>query len=128
MKLRRNKLLSEPPAGASSDIAFILIVFFLVCASVQPEQGRPQLIPKTEEEPDTQEKNKNPEVELTRTVVILNGDPLTDKSFPLRLNNLLAGKQKTEDKVDGSEEEQEGSSLPERAQKVIEKALELETP
>ena len=48
MKLRRNKLLAEPPAGASSDIAFILIVFFLVCASVQPEQGRPQEIPKTE--------------------------------------------------------------------------------
>ena len=99
MKLRRNKLLSEPPAGASSDIAFILIVFFLVCASVQPEQGRPQEIPKTEEEPDKKEKNKNPEVELTRTVVILNGDPLTDQSFPPRLNGLLAGKDKAEDKV-----------------------------
>ncbi len=99
MKLRRNKLLSEPPAGASSDIAFILIVFFLVCASVQPEQGRPQLIPKTEEEPDKKEKDKNPEVELTRTVVILNGDALKDKSFGPRLNTLLAGKQKTEDKV-----------------------------
>ena len=35
---------------------------------------------------------------------------------------------KTEDKVDGSEAEQEGSSLPARAQKVIEKALELENP
>jgi hypothetical protein len=35
---------------------------------------------------------------------------------------------KTEDKVDGSEAEQEGSSFPARAQKVIEKALELENP
>ena len=35
MKLHSNKLLAEPPAGASSDIAFILIVFF-ACASVQP--------------------------------------------------------------------------------------------
>ena len=99
MKLRRNKLLSEPPAGASSDIAFILIVFFLVCASVQPEQGRPQEIPKTEEEPDKKEKNKNPEVELTRTVVILNGDAMKDKSFESRLNPLLAGKQNLGDRV-----------------------------
>ena len=104
MKLRRNKLLVEPPAGASSDIAFILIVFFLVCASVQPEQGRPQEIPKTEEEPDKKEKNKNPEVELTRTLVILNGDPLEkdqskDKSFVSLLKPLLAGKQNPGDRV-----------------------------
>ena len=99
MKLRRNKLLAEPPAGASSDIAFILIVFFLVCASVQPEQGRPQEIPKTEEEPEKKEENKNPEVELTRTLVILNGDPLTDKAFQPRLNGLLAGKREPGDRV-----------------------------
>lgn len=99
MKLRRNKLLAEPPAGASSDIAFILIVFFLVCASVQPEQGRPQEIPKMEEEPDKKEKNKNPEVELTRTVVILNGDKLKDKSFVSSLKPLLAGKQNPGDRV-----------------------------
>ena len=99
MKLRRNKLLAEPPAGASSDIAFILIVFFLVCASVQPEQGRPQEIPKTEEEPENKEENKNPEVELTRTIVILNGDPLSDKAFPPRLNGLLAGKREPGDRV-----------------------------
>ena len=99
MKLRRNKLLAEPPAGASSDIAFILIVFFLVCASVQPEQGRPQEIPKTEEEPDKKEKNKNPEVELTRTVVILNGDALKDKSFVSSLKPLLVGKQNPGDRV-----------------------------
>ena len=34
MKLRRNKLLVEPPTGASSDIAFILIVFFPVLINV----------------------------------------------------------------------------------------------
>ena len=32
-------------------------------------------------------------------MVILNGDPLTDKSFASRLNGLLAGKRNTEDKV-----------------------------
>lgn len=99
MKLRRNKLLVEPPAGASSDIAFILIVFFLVCASVQPEQGRPQVIPKTEEEPDKQEQDKNTKVKLTRTVAILNDDAVADDTFFPRINALLAPKSKPEDRV-----------------------------
>ena len=34
MKLQRGKVLVDPPASASSDIAFILIIFFLVCAAV----------------------------------------------------------------------------------------------
>ena len=99
MKLRRNKLLVEPPAGASSDIAFILIVFFLVCASVQPEQGRPQEIPKSEETPNKQEQSQNPEVELTRTAVILNGDPVAGNSFGPRLASILERKEREEDRV-----------------------------
>ena len=31
MKLKRGKMLIDPPASASSDIALILIIFFLVC-------------------------------------------------------------------------------------------------
>ena len=51
MKLKRTKLLVEPPASATSDIAFILIVFFLVCASVEPDKGRAQTLPSSEPEP-----------------------------------------------------------------------------
>ena len=36
MKLKRGKMLIDPPASASSDIAFILIIFFLVCAAASP--------------------------------------------------------------------------------------------
>ena len=50
MKIRRQMLLTEPPASATSDIAFILIIFFLVCASVEPEEGRQQIIPKNEQD------------------------------------------------------------------------------
>ena len=39
MKLKRGKMLVDPPDCASSDIAFTLIIFFLVCAAVQPETG-----------------------------------------------------------------------------------------
>ena len=44
-------LLVEAPQSAATDIAFILIIFFLVCASVQPDTGRDQLIPRSEEQP-----------------------------------------------------------------------------
>ena len=49
---RQNKLLVEPPALATGDIAFNLIVFFLVCASVQPDTGKIQEIPKAEPNKD----------------------------------------------------------------------------
>ena len=59
MKLKRGKMLVDPPASASSDIAFILIIFFLVCAAVQPETGLAQVLPKTEEKTEQREQSKN---------------------------------------------------------------------
>jgi biopolymer transport protein ExbD len=89
MKLRRNKLLVEPPAGASSDIAFILIVFFLVCASVQPEQGRPQEIPKSEETTDKKDQSQNPRVELFRTEIKLDEKEISKNELGPNLTNKL---------------------------------------
>ena len=97
--MRRNKLLVEPPAGASSDIAFILIIFFLVCASVQPELGRLQEIPKSEEEPEKEDQSENPEVELTRTAIILNCDPVADATFAPRMASVIGRLERPEDKV-----------------------------
>ena len=59
MKIRRrsSNLLVEPPSSATGDIAFNLIVFFLVCASVQPDSGRRQVLPRSEETEQKQEKD-----------------------------------------------------------------------
>ena len=97
--MRRNKLLVAPPAGDSSDIAFILIIFFLVCASVQPELGRSQEIPKSEEEPEKEDQSENPEVELTRTAIILHGDPVADATFAPRMASVIGRLERPEDKV-----------------------------
>ena len=60
MKVRRKcKLLVEPPSSATGDIAFNLIVFFLVCASIQPDSGRPQEIPRSEEDQEQKEEVEN---------------------------------------------------------------------
>jgi biopolymer transport protein ExbD len=100
MKIRRrNKLLVESPASAASDIAFILIIFFLVCASVQPETGKKQSLPKSEDQPDKKQQSENPEVAISRTSVILNGNPMQPKKFKSEIKRVLAQKKREVDKV-----------------------------
>jgi biopolymer transport protein ExbD len=100
MKIRRrNKLLVESPASATSDIAFILIIFFLVCASVQPETGKKQSLPKSEDQPDKKQQSENPEVAISRTSVILNGNPMQPKKFKSEIKRVLAQKKREVDKV-----------------------------
>lgn len=100
MKLRRqNQLLAEPPSSATGDIAFNLIVFFLVCASVQPDSGRSQSLPNSESTKQQQPKNKNIEVQLTRTAVLLNGDQVSIEDFSKDIRSLLSRKVSAEDRI-----------------------------
>lgn len=95
---RTTKLLVEPPSSATGDIAFNLIVFFLVCASIQPDSGRKQTIPSSETvEEDKQ--TENIEVALTRTAVLVNGDVIPNKRLGSRLKTLLATKSQPDEKV-----------------------------
>ena len=99
MIVERRKLLVEPPATAAPDIAFILIVFFLVCASVQPDTGRPQDIPRSEETPDKSEQSQNVEVSLTEKTVMLNGNLVPLENLKTKMSQLLAGKEAEKDRV-----------------------------
>ncbi len=96
---RRKKLLVESPASATSDIAFTLIVFFLVAASVQPDTGRPQDIPNTEDTPDNAEKSQNLEVSMTESTVVVNGEIIAFGTLEAKLRQLLAGKKSESDRV-----------------------------
>lgn len=89
----------EPPASATSDIAFTLIVFFLVAASVQPDTGRPQDIPNTEDKPDNPENNQNLEVSMTESTVVVNSEIITFEGLQPKLTQLLAGKKSESDRV-----------------------------
>jgi biopolymer transport protein ExbD len=100
MKMRRSsKLLIEPPASATGDIAFNLIVFFLVCASVQPDAGRKQTIPSSETIEDQKQEQNNVEVFLSREIVTLDGDEVEMGQFLPRLQAKLAGKKTPDDRV-----------------------------
>ena len=99
MKLKRGKLLVDPPTSASSDIAFILIIFFLVCASVQPETGLGQNLPKAETQPEKPNQSQNIEVGITPSGITLNGNPLQVPAFRQRITAELAKKTREADKV-----------------------------
>ena len=101
MKERRtNKLLIEPPASATGDIAFNLIIFFLVCASVQPNSGRSQTIPRSDDKQQEQQQDNNIEVTLTPNVVILDGKPvLKESDFLVLMQAKLRNKTREEDRV-----------------------------
>lgn len=95
---RQTKLLVEPPSSATGDIAFNLIVFFLVCASVQPDSGRKQSIPSSETVED-QQQNENIEVAVARLAVIVNGDVTPQNRLLMRLKTLLDAKAQPDEKV-----------------------------
>ncbi len=97
---RTSKFLIEPAAVATGDIAFNLIVFFLVCASSEPDSGRRQDLPSSEKTKQEQ-KTDNIEISLTRTrnVVTVNGDPVRFEELEGRLRRLLTGKRRPEDRV-----------------------------
>jgi biopolymer transport protein ExbD len=96
---RTTKLLVEPPSSATGDIAFNLIVFFLVCASVQPDNGRRQTLPRSETAAEETPQAEHVEVLLTRSAAAINGDVVHPDRFIPRLKSLLAGKVRPEDKV-----------------------------
>lgn len=98
---RSTKLLVEPPSSATGDIAFNLIVFFLVCASIQPDSGRPQDIPRSEENQEQKEELENVEVALTGNLaaVSINGDTVKTPELQPRLAKLLQDKQRAEDRI-----------------------------
>ena len=98
---RKNNLLVEPASVATGDIAFNLIIFFLVCASTQPDTGRRQDLPRSEQTKQTTPDTKNTELALTRsrTVVALNGDPVKLEELPARLKKSLEGKKTPEERI-----------------------------
>ncbi len=93
-----NKLLVEPAAVATGDIAFNLIVFFLVCASTQPDRGRKQDIPSSQQT-KAEQKQENTEILVTRNGIVMNGAAVRAAELPGRLATHFKGKPRPDDRV-----------------------------
>ena len=96
---RKSETLSEPPAVLLVDIAFNLLIFFVVCASTEPQEGRKQGIPGSQPNQTDAAQASNIEVALTRSTAAINGDLVKPAEFSARLKNMLLGKTRPEDRV-----------------------------
>ena len=76
-----------------TDLAFNLLIFFVVCASsAQEQKGRPQQVPSTQGEKSAETKPQNVEVAITRTTVSLNGADVPLADLKNKVAALLANK------------------------------------
>ena len=83
-----------------TDLAFNLLIFFVVCASsAQEQKGKPQQVPSTQGEKSTDAKPQNVEVAMTRTTVSLNGAEVKLTELKGKVAALLANKTRPEDKI-----------------------------
>jgi biopolymer transport protein ExbD len=91
----------EPPAVLLVDIAFNLLIFFVVCASTAPTEGRKQEIPGSSQKDKAvaQQSNEPIEIDLQRTSILLNKDRVTADQIVPKLRELLKGRTKPEDRI-----------------------------
>lgn len=82
-----------------TDLAFNLLIFFVVCASTTPEKGRPQQMPSSSKDKQTEQKNQNVEIAIARTTLTVNGEEVPMPELRKKLDGLLANKPKPEDRV-----------------------------
>ena len=82
-----------------TDMAFNLLIFFVVCASTSPDKGRAQQVPSSSKDAQTEQSTKNIEVALTRTTVAVNGNDVPVADLHAKIRDLLVGKSKPEERI-----------------------------
>jgi biopolymer transport protein ExbD len=82
-----------------TDMAFNLLIFFVVCASTEPDKGRAQQVPSASQEKQNEQRPQNVKVELTRMAVKVNGAEVALKDLKAEIEKLISGKTKTEEKM-----------------------------
>ncbi len=73
---RRKRPTPEIPLTSTADVAFLLLIFFLVAASNQTDIGRALDLPSTVEAASNNQDSKNPQVVVTSTVLAIDGEVL----------------------------------------------------
>ena len=102
MKLKRSglsKLMVEPAAVATGDIAFNLVIFFLVCAASADDKGRKQVIPSSQNQTQQAEQTRNLEVTIDRNGIAINAKRIPINDFASRIKRDLQGRTRPEDKI-----------------------------
>jgi biopolymer transport protein ExbD len=93
----------EIPLTSTADVAFLLLIFFLVAASTQNDRGKPLDLPNTVESKD-QQKQQGLEVNLRATLIAVNDEmiqvgPDDLQKLHATLTRRLAGKTEPQQRV-----------------------------
>ncbi|MGH9381345.1 MAG: ExbD/TolR family protein [Thermoanaerobaculia bacterium] len=83
MKFRREKPSDEIPTSSMADIAFLLIIYFMVTTTFAATQGLDFALPKEEDKPPIVEKEESTLIEIQQ-----NGSYLVDQQ-PMQLQDIL---------------------------------------
>jgi len=82
-----------------TDLAFNLLIFFVVCASTEPEKGLPQKVPSASKDKAPTKQTQNIEVALTRTTISVNQATVQESQLTAKMKDLLKGKTQAEDRI-----------------------------
>jgi len=86
------------PVTSMADIAFLLIIFFLLTSSLVKESGLDIDLPQAKEAKEKQLREKNVAIDK-RGQIYFNGVPVTAAELKVQLSELLKGAVSEEDKV-----------------------------
>ncbi|MGH1363025.1 MAG: ExbD/TolR family protein [Calditrichia bacterium] len=97
MLKKREKAPVEIPSSSMADIAFLLLVFFLVCTTINVDKGLDLILPPDEDVEEIEINRKN----ITNILINDNGDVLIDSSpVSIReINRLIREKLEENDKL-----------------------------
>jgi biopolymer transport protein ExbD len=97
-KHRRQRRESEVPVSAFSDIAFLLIIFFILATTLVQVSGVVTEIPSGEQA-ETQQENETPTVKLAGDRVLLNEKDMDMRELRRRLAKMKLYQKSGDDKV-----------------------------
>ncbi|MBI2190868.1 MAG: biopolymer transporter ExbD [Planctomycetes bacterium] len=102
MPMVQSKTRAQPeiPTASMADIAFLLIIFFLVTTNFVKEKGLLMDLPNTDKEQQAPEsKKKNLELFVGSKRILINGQEITMEDLLQRLNRELDGAASDSDRV-----------------------------
>lgn len=94
-----NKMLREPPAILLTDLAFNLLIFFVVCASTEPDTGRKQDVPSGSEDQKNAATDQTINVRLGRKSLSINQQVQDEADMEVKIKELLADKKTPEQRL-----------------------------
>lgn len=97
-KHRKQRRDSEVPVSAFSDIAFLLIIFFILATTLVQVSGVITEIPSGEQA-QTQQENETPTVQLIGDRVLLNENRVDMREFRKRLKELKLHQKTGDNKI-----------------------------